>query len=278
MAASRSGRGPSSRGRSRSASRSSGRGSARGPRRNAGQSRPGTASSAAKKRKRAPQGQQRQMSPAEQRRQRAIRQLYIRRVLSIVLLIAILAGLFFIGRFVWNSVQISLAQHADSSESVDDVPEPIVECRAQDLTATMTEAPATAIEGEGWSATITLTNTSDTECTTDGAGKSVGYAITSGDVPVYDTTRCADQEANKLLLLGPGRSWSTTVAWNGRHAPNCESDHVAAPGTYVMALKAPRATGNDEAVVVIEPAPPPPEPSEDSDDPDDADSEDSSAE
>lgn len=278
MAASRNGRGPASRGRKKGVPRNSAGDSARGPRRNSRPSRPSVNSSAARKQKHTHRPRQRQLSPAALRRKRAVRGLYIRRALSIVLLIAIIVGLFFIGRFVWNSVQISLAQHADSSESVDDIPEPILDCQAQDLTATMTEAATTAVEGEGWSASITLTNTSDTECTTDGAGKSVGYAITSGDVPVFDTTKCADQDANKLLLLGPGRSWSTTVSWDGRSAPDCGSGSVAAPGTYVMALKVPHATGNDQAVVVIEPAPPPPEPSEDSEESDNTDDGDTSAE
>ncbi|MDO5719256.1 MAG: hypothetical protein Q4P05_00800 [Actinomycetaceae bacterium] len=272
MAASRNGRGPSARGRKKGAPGRAGSAAGRGPRPTPRQARPQSSASTPKKRRKAHPNQQVRLSPAAARRQRAIRQLYIRRVLSILALVAILVGIYFIGRFVWNSVQISLAQHADSSESVDDVPEPITDCAPQDLTATMTNGESTAIEGQGWSTHITLTNTSDTECTTDGALKSVGFAITSGDVPVYDTTQCADQDAQKLLLLGPGRSWTTTVSWDGRHAPNCDSDKVAAPGTYVMALKAPRATGNDQAVVVIEPAPPPPEPSEDDESSDDSQS------
>lgn len=204
---------------------------------------------------------QRRLSPAEERRRKARRSILIRRTLSIVALIAVLVSLFFLGKFVWKSVQISLAQRQDANEKVDDTPDPIVACTAEDLTAAMSDMASTATVGSGWSATVTLTNTSKKECTTDGAPKSVGLSITSGDYPVVDTTACADQSEEKLLLLGPGRSWTTKVYWDGNTYSNCEVQDVAAAGTYVMKMKVPNADGDDEGIVVLE-APPPPPPSE----------------
>ncbi|MDO5729666.1 MAG: hypothetical protein Q4P71_08595 [Actinomycetaceae bacterium] len=211
----------------------------------------------------------RPLTPAQERRRQARRSILIRRTLSIVVLIAALVGLFFLGKFVWESVQVSLAQHKDANEKVDDVPDPILACTPKDLTAAMSDMASTATVGSGWSATVTLTNTSDKECTTDGTAKSVGLSITSGDYHVVDTTKCADQSAEKLLLLGPGRSWTTKVYWDGNTYSNCEVQSVAAAGTYVMKMIVPSASGNDEGVVVLEDPPPPP-PSESSDESSDA--------
>lgn len=208
---------------------------------------------------------QRQLTSAEERRRKARRSILIRRTLSIVVLIAVVVGLFFLGKFVWQSVQVSLAQRQDANEKADDTPDPIVACTADDLTAAMSDMASTATVGSGWSATVTLTNTSDKECTTDGAPKSVGLSITSGDYHVVDTTACADQSQEKLLLIGPGRSWTTKVYWDGNTYSNCEIQSVAAAGTYVMKMKVPSATGDDEGVVVLE-NPPPPPPSESPDD------------
>lgn len=114
---------------------------------------------------------------------------------------------------------------------------PIAECTSSNLDFKIGEHSTTATVGNGWRTDITVTNTGSEPCLTDGSASSIGLVVSSGSYQLVDTTVCGDPENTKPLLIGNGRSWNTTLSWDGKDYQDCNAGDVASAGTYVMKIK-----------------------------------------
>lgn len=178
--------------------------------------------------------------------------IYVRRVLSIVLLLVLVAAL--IGGLIWVGHQIKAGINATAQtqkKAVSSAP-PIADCKPQDLSISFLDAPAQTRVGEGWVGRIAMVNRSKEACLTDGGPASVGLIVKSGDQTVVDQPKCAAKDAKKPLLIGPGRKWEADLEWNGLSYSNCEEQSNSGAGTYVVAIQhAGESKPVDQRVVIV---------------------------
>ncbi len=143
------------------------------------------------------------------------------------------------GYMLFSSATRSLEERQAILDSVQEreVAAPIAECSPENLDFKVGDHSTTASVGSGWNTQITVTNKGSEPCLTDGSASSVGLVVASGTYQLVDTTACGDPEDTKPLLIGSGRSWNTTVSWDGNDYQDCNPGDVAAAGTYVMKIK-----------------------------------------
>jgi hypothetical protein len=155
----------------------------------------------------------------------------------VVVLVIALIGV--AGYMLFSSATRSLEERQAILDSVQEreVAAPIAECSPENLDFKIGDHSTTASVGSGWNTQITVTNKGSEPCLTDGSASSVGLVVTSGTYQLVDTTACGDPEDTKPLLIGSGRSWNTTVSWDGNDYQDCNPGDVAAAGTYVMKIK-----------------------------------------
>lgn len=163
-----------------------------------------------------------------------------RRRLTIALIVVVALALLGLGGW-WlvKTANSSLQERQAQLEAVQEaeVAKPIAECKMSDLDFTVDSYQQSVQVGSGWNATVTITNKGADPCLADGAGKTIGVEVTSGTYQLVDTPTCAAPDSELPLLLGSGKSWQTTISWDGNDYHECTPGSAAAAGTYVMNLK-----------------------------------------
>ncbi|OFJ63174.1 hypothetical protein HMPREF2854_02020 [Actinomyces sp. HMSC075B09] len=175
------------------------------------------------------------------------------RLIAVVLLILAALGLGIY--FLSASATKSLEQRQQSLQAVQeqDAVKPIAECRAADLDFKITNYDRSIPVGGPWNAAVTVTNRGADACLADGSAKSLGVRVTSGSYELVDTLKCASPDASLPLLIGPNRSWNTTLSWDGHDYESCEAGEAGASGTYVLHVSYLGDAKADLLVQVVEP-------------------------
>lgn len=168
-----------------------------------------------------------------------------------VLIVALLASA---GFFLYRNAMKGLEEkkQIEREAAQRDTAAPIAECVPGKLKVSIGEHATQVFEGDGWSTPIKITNTGKDACLTEGAPKSVGLQVKSGDYDLVDTAKCGDPDYELPLLLGPGKSWESSLEWDGHDYQNCNPGDVAAPGTYVITVTF-EGEKKGEAVVSVVP-------------------------
>ncbi|MCG2797515.1 MAG: hypothetical protein L6367_03140 [Cellulomonas sp.] len=116
------------------------------------------------------------------------------------------------------------------------LPGGITDCAAGDLALTIAADAPTFGAGVSPTFTLTITNNGTTSCLVDAGENYRAIVLTSGTDRVWSNQDCAASDSDaRTLLLAPGMTDTTTLAWNReRSAPGCTAD-LPAPGdgTYV---------------------------------------------
>jgi hypothetical protein len=79
--------------------------------------------------------------------------------------------------------------------------------------------------------TVSVRNEGEVQCLVDGPRRNVAVTVYQGEVGeptaerAWSSADCADQDEERLLLLGPGDVDTTSASWSdSRSAPGCEPD------------------------------------------------------
>lgn len=165
------------------------------------------------------------------------RKMWIRRIVSTTVLLALLALVVFgvvkaaglIGTLL--SDRHSAATVASQPTSVS-----IAACTADDIHVAITADPYAAAVGEGLRLDLVIENKAATECSLALADLKV--RLSSGDYTVWTPSDCASGW-DKTLLLSPKVPWETSLKWDGRIYESCDlltndegTGLVADAGTY----------------------------------------------
>lgn len=172
-------------------------------------------------------------------------------LVGLLILAALGLGIYFLSA----SATKSLEQRQQSLQAVQeqDAVKPIVECRAADLDFQITSYDRSIPVGGPWNAAVTVTNRGADACLADGSAKSLGVRVTSGSYELVDSLKCAPTDASLPLLIGPGRSWNTTLSWDGHDYEGCEAGDAGAAGTYVLHVNYLGEAKADLLVQVVQP-------------------------
>ena len=123
-----------------------------------------------------------------------------------------------------------------STSPTSTLPGGITDCPAGDLALTVVADAPTFAAGVSPTFTLTITNKGATSCLVDAGDTHRSVVLTSGTDRVWSNQDCAPADADpRTLLLAPGMTDTTSLAWNReRSAPGC-TDGLPTPGagTYV---------------------------------------------
>jgi hypothetical protein len=102
-------------------------------------------------------------------------------------------------------------------------------CAPEDLDVDLVADRVEVSPGEPGGFTVTLRNEGDVQCLVDAPRRNLAVTVYEGQVGetsaerAWSSADCADQEEERLLLLGPGDVDVTNVNWSdSRSAPGCE--------------------------------------------------------
>lgn len=162
--------------------------------------------------------------------------IWVRRIISTVILLALLAGIgYLVYMFVtWVGTNLSQTREAavavSAPQSVD-----ISECQPDEIDIRMKATPTQLYVSQGMNVTVTVSTKNPTGCllTED----TLAVELTSGTYQVWTPTACA---ANKEdLLLADGIKTDMQFDWDARIYEQCEQveDLFAEAGTYQLSVQ-----------------------------------------
>ncbi len=112
---------------------------------------------------------------------------------------------------------------------------PTGDCAKGDVTIALAIDRTSFAKDENPNFTVTITNTSSTQCTVDAGEASRALVVTSGKDRVWSSTDCSAGKADsKLLLLDTGKAHTSAATWpRVRSDETCTKDlPTPKPGTY----------------------------------------------
>ncbi len=179
---------------------------------------------------------------------------WARRIVSTLVLVAVLVGLVFglVKAGSWVHSLLS-EQHAKTTEAATPKPVTINACEGNDLSVTVTPSAAVLPEGQGMEVTVQAENRGDADCTV--AMSSVSVELVGPAGSVWTPTACSTSWG-KTLLLGSGKSWSATLTWDGLLYSECEpvrvGDAGATPsaGSYTLKWAGPDTASGSAALQI----------------------------
>lgn len=172
---------------------------------------------------------------------------WVRRVIALMVLLALVVGLVFLGIWVTQKAQALLAGSKEAKPADTNA---VINCPPEDLQISL-RAPGGQIHAaQGASFQLDIKNTGSHPCIIEGNAKNLGVKITSGDEVVFLSTSCAAANTPaRKLLFSPQTPWTTAIAWDGKvSGSGCKGTEPAASGTYVIAPVRGTAVVGDERV------------------------------
>lgn len=180
---------------------------------------------------------------------------WMRRIISTTILLLVLVGLIFGAVKLGGWVKGILSdEHARTTEVATIKPVVIEACAAPDLGITVTPSVASVQEGYGFDVAVSLVNSGSEDCSFDLSTLVVSLEGPGG--PVWTPSACA-ANWDKNLLLGAGKSWATTLTWDGLVYADCvlvqHSGGSATPmeGAYALKWTAPPVVSDQEVAVQV---------------------------
>ncbi len=145
--------------------------------------------------------------------------MWVRRIVSLVVLAALLVGLIVLAVRGWGLVSGLLSdQHAKTTQATQVGPVEIGECVGEDLKLRVVPSAETVDEGAGMEVKVRLENDGKLDCTVEPGAVNVTLAM--GDEDVWTPTAC-HPEWHPRLLLGEGQKWEGTLGWDGGVYVDC---------------------------------------------------------
>ncbi len=167
-------------------------------------------------------------------------QMWVRRIVSSILLIAVVAALILGGVKGYGALHKRLSAHQEKVSSTNvNLPVSIAQCRGANLEVTTQFDPSVAPVGSGTKVDVTVTNRGSEECSLETAD--VQVSLLSGEQVIWSPTLCSETW-DRQLLLGAAKSWQGTLSWNGGLYDECQSltggdeetQLIADEGTYQL--------------------------------------------
>ena len=166
-------------------------------------------------------------------------EMWVRRVVSSLILLAVLVGLVFVAVKAVRVVHGKLADQQQQMQLAEqNLPTVVRECGSSDLEVTVTPEASTVLVGEGFAATVRISGKAEEACSFDSS--ELNLQLKTGDKVVWSPTKCSSSWG-RPLLLGAGSSWERQVRWRGNLYSGCEaltsgdnSELIADPGTYTF--------------------------------------------
>lgn len=108
-------------------------------------------------------------------------------------------------------------------------------CQSADIVVAAQAASQSLTVGAGTGLTMMVTNKGTTACTRDVGPGANELRLTSGGTLTWSSDHCNPSTAAKSVTLEPGKSWSTTLTWNGsRSKAGCGAAQAAPAGSYTL--------------------------------------------
>lgn len=164
-------------------------------------------------------------------------EMWARRIISTLLLLAIAAGLvwlviWLVGFFVGKNSDFETSMSASAKQETLD----ISACKASALRTRIVAKPEFPGIGESTEFTLTVRNTENEDCQLDASD--LRLRISNGDDVIWNPIECTDAW-DKPLLLSKDLTWSGKVTWDGKVYDKCKPvqfsdnhDLVADAGNY----------------------------------------------
>ena len=160
-------------------------------------------------------------------------QMWVRRIVSSVLLVAVLSGLIFGAVKGYQVLHARLSEHQENvAVQAGNLPVNISECRFKDIDAKLEPDPLTPLVGEGFTLQVKFINRGREECSINTGQLEV--RLKTGDLVVWTPTACTDSWDRQLLLPADG-SWQGALTWDGSIYSECEVSKAAEGGASLIA-------------------------------------------
>lgn len=180
---------------------------------------------------------------------------WLRRIISTTILLLVLVGLIFgivkLGGWVKGVLS---EEHSRATETATIKPVVIEGCTSKDLTISVTPSVVSVQEGNGFDVAVSLVNKGGEDCSFDLSTLVISLEGPGG--AVWTPTACTPTWG-KNLLLGAGKSWSTTLTWDGLVHADCapvqNAGAAATPmeGSYALKWAAPPVVSNQEVAIQV---------------------------
>lgn len=180
---------------------------------------------------------------------------WVRRIVSTTILLLVLVALVFgvvkLGGWVKGVLS---EEHSRTTEVATIKPVVIDACTPQDLTISVTPNVVSVQEGQGFNVAVSLVNKGAEDCSFD---LSTLMVILDGAGGAVWTPTACSAAWDKSLLLGAGKSWSTTLTWDGLVYADCaqvqNAGGAATPmeGQYALKWSAPPIVSSKEVAVQV---------------------------
>lgn len=170
------------------------------------------------------------------------REMWIRRIISSVILLAVVVGVVFlvirgIGMIGGMLPKATATPQSGAMSSASQPTSVIISpCSVGDLQITATSDPAAPVVGGGLTLGLSVENKTAKECSL--ALPDLEVRLSTGSDTVWAPTQCSDTWNGNLLML-PGTPWSASLQWDGKLYDACTlltddagTGLVADPGTY----------------------------------------------
>lgn len=168
---------------------------------------------------------------------------WVRRIVSTLILVAIVIGVGVLLVKVGSWVHAALTDtHAKTTESSTVKPVEILPCTDENLDVTLLPSQTVVDEGMGMDLVVSLENTGSTDCSVDTGDIQVQLRGDYGTV--WTPTACDGQWARELLL-GAKESWGGQLHWDGGISADCQpisNDGIRATapsGSYTLIASVP---------------------------------------
>lgn len=147
---------------------------------------------------------------------------WVRRIVSTLILIALLVGIVFglAKGFSWVT-DFFKSENQKNKDAVSVQPVTYGQCGAGNLDVTLTPSAPAVQEGGGVDVALSIVNTSTVPCVMKVGDLQIDLA-TAGAEPVWTPTACSADLGDEQLLLSKGQPWSTTFSWDGKAYKKCE--------------------------------------------------------
>ncbi len=172
------------------------------------------------------------MTPSKRKRKTP----WARRIVSTLVLLALLVGLVFLvfKAVVWVGDYFK-SEHQKNTELTTLQPAVYEACEEKDISISLTPSVTTITQGQGTDIVMSLENTGADACTMTPGDISVS-ALLGGD-SVWTPIACSSTLSELPLLLAPNQPWSQTLSWDGKAYVNCEAVTTGEEATAVNAAK-----------------------------------------
>ncbi|MDO5746703.1 MAG: hypothetical protein Q4P66_03470 [Actinomycetaceae bacterium] len=180
---------------------------------------------------------------------------FYRRLLVFGILLAVLATIVWGILAAINYVQAVKEVQAEAQRKKaykERIIEP-VPCDVKMLKKTVASPPQNVDAGKTIEFDVEVYNPSiDVPCTMDASNKTIGIVIKTGDVTVYDSTKCHAKDDDLQILLAPELDYKKHFTWNTKNYDDtCKEQGESLPGTYRVSMKVGKEIAREEHPFVI---------------------------